>query len=206
MGFYSRYIEPALVSLACQTPPITHMREAVVPHAHGRILEVGFGSGLNLRHYAPTRVEHLFALEPNEGMRRRARRRVDRTPFPIEFLDLPGEEIPLDDASVDSVLITFTMCTIPDVEKAIGGMRRVLKPGGRLYFCEHGRAPDPRVAKWQDRLNPLWGRVAGGCNLNRKIDALIAGGGFDFDELSRDYVKGAPKFAGFMYWGAAHAR
>ncbi len=205
MNFYQRYIEPTIVSFACSMKPIRRQREKIVPRAHGDVLEIGFGSGLNLPHYDASRVTRLYALEPSQGMRERAKARVAASPLTIDFLDLPGESVPLDSASVDSVLITYTMCTIPDVAKALREVRRVLKPGGEMFFCEHGRAPDAGVRKWQDRLNGVWGAIGGGCNLNRDIPALIRAGGFRVDELEEMYLPQSPKFAAYNYWGAARA-
>lgn len=205
MNFYQRHIEPALVSFACSQKPIARQREKIVPRAHGVVLEVGFGAGHNLPFYAPEKVDKLYALEPSEGMRRRAATRLAETPLEIELLDLPGEKIPLDAAGVDCILITYTLCTIPDVAAALGEMRRVLKPGGEMYFCEHGRAPDPGVARWQNRLNGVWGAIGGGCNLNRDIPGLLRGGGFSITGLEEMYLPGTPKFAGYNYWGTATA-
>ena len=205
MSFYQRHIEPGLVSFACGLKPIARQRAKIVPRAHGVVLEVGFGAGHNLPFYAPERVEKLYALEPSEGMRRRARGRLAKTPLDVEILDLPGEKIPLAGESVDSVLITYTLCTIPDVAAALGEMRRVLKPGGEMFFCEHGRAPDPGVARWQDRLNGVWGAVAGGCNLNRDVPGLLRESGFAISGLEEMYLPGTPKFAGYNYWGTAVA-
>lgn len=203
MNFYQRHIEPALVNLACSTKPIRKQREKIVPRAHGTVLEVGFGSGHNLPFYAADKVTRLYALEPSMEMRARAEKRLRQSPLDVEMLDLPGEQIPIADGSVDSILITYTMCTIPDVAKAVGEMRRVLKPGGEMFFCEHGLAPDAGVAKWQNRLNGVWGALGGGCNLNRDIPALIRAGGFTIDGLEEMYLPGAPKFASYNYWGAA---
>ena len=205
MNFYQRHIEPAVVSFACGLKPIARQREKVVPKAAGVVLEIGFGSGLNLPYYDAGRVERLYALEPSTEMRKRADKRVAASPLSIEFLDLPGEKIPLENASADCVLITYTMCTIPDVAAALEEMRRVLKPGGEMIFCEHGRAPDPGVAKWQDRLNGVWGAVAGGCNLNRDIPGLVRAAGFEIDAMEEMYLPGTPKFAGYNYWGSARA-
>lgn len=205
MNFYQRTIEPALVSFACGLKPIRKQREKIVPRAHGVVLEVGFGSGLNLPFYDPARVKKLFALEPCEGMRRRAAGRLASTPLDVELLDLPGERVPLGAESVDSIIITYTMCTIPDVAAALAEIRRVLKPGGEMFFCEHGRAPDPGVARWQDRLNGAWGALAGGCNLNRDIPALIRNGGFEISGLEEMYLPKTPKIAGYNYWGEAKA-
>lgn len=205
MGFYSDHIEPALVSFACSMPAISKERSQIVPEAEGVVLEVGFGSGYNSPFYDRSKITHLFALEPSAAMRKKAHRRIGALPFPVDWLDLKAEEIPLDQASVDTVLVTYTLCTIPDVGSALAGMKRVLKPGGKLVFLEHGAAPDPGVRKWQDRLNPLWGRLAGGCNLNRDPLGLVRSAGFEIARSDAHYAKGAPKFAGFMYRGVAIA-
>ncbi|MEZ5895255.1 MAG: class I SAM-dependent methyltransferase [Parvularculaceae bacterium] len=203
MGFYGEHIEPALVSFACGLKPIARQREKITPRAHGEVLEVGFGAGLNLPYYDAGKVTKLYALEPSAAMRKRAAGRLAQSPLPVELLDLPGEEIPLADQSVDCILVTYTMCTIPDVAAALGEMRRVMRPGAQMYFCEHGRAPDPAVVKWQNRLNGVWGRLGGGCNLNRDIPAILAAAGFALDGVEEMYLPGTPKFAGYHYWGAA---
>ena len=205
MGLYGRCIEPALVSLACSARPIARQRRKIVPQAEGRVLEVGFGSGLNLPYYDPEKVSSLVALEPSEGMRRRAAPRLAETPLNVELIGLRGEEIPLADDSIDTVLVTYTLCTIPDAAAALAQMRRVLKPGGRMLFSEHGLAPDASVARWQARLNGVWGAIGGGCNLNRDIAALIRAAGFAFDDLQTGYLPKTPRFAGYNYWGCAHA-
>jgi ubiquinone/menaquinone biosynthesis C-methylase UbiE len=148
----------------------------------------------------------VIGLDPAEEMLSYAKRKSGSLPFTVEYLTLEGESIPLEKESVDTVLVTYTLCTIPDANAALEGMRRVLKPGGRLIFCEHGKAPDEAVRRWQDRLNPLWGRIGGGCNLNRDIPALIEAGGFAIDDLQTMYLPGAPRFAGFNYWGTARPR
>ncbi|REK27344.1 MAG: SAM-dependent methyltransferase [Planctomycetota bacterium] len=203
MGFYARHIEPRLVSCLCGMNVISEQRRNVTPLAGGRVLEVGFGSGLNLPHYDAEKIDHLWALEPSETMRSLAAKRMAAAPFPIELLDLPGEEIPLDDDSADTVVITYTMCTIPDAAAALAGIRRVLKPGGRMLFCEHGRAPDEGVARWQDRLDRMWGRLAGGCHLNRDIAGLILDAGFEIDRIETGYLRRTPRLLGFNYWGVA---
>lgn len=203
MGFYANHIEPTLVSCICGLPMISKERASIVPEAHGRVLEIGFGSGHNAPHYDHAKISHLYALEPSAAWRRLGQKRVDELPFSVEWLDLPGEEIPLDDESVDTVLVTFALCTIPDVEKALAGMRRVLKPGGKLVFLEHGAAPDAGVAKWQNRLNGAWGKLAGGCRLNRKPDSLVDRAGFRIDKIERHYAPIMPKIAGFVTAGVA---
>jgi SAM-dependent methyltransferase len=206
MGFYERYILPRLINLSCGAKPIRAQRQKVVPLAAGRVLEVGIGSGLNLPYYDPGKVERVIGLDPAEAMLSYARRRSAELPFEVEYLALEGERIPLARHAVDTVLVTYALCTIPDAGGALENMRAVLKPGGRLIFCEHGRAPDAAVRRWQDRLNPLWGRIGGGCNLNRDIPALIEGAGFRLDALETAYLPRTPRFAGFNYWGTAVPR
>ncbi len=145
----------------------------------------------------------VFGLEPAPEMVARARPVAEQMPFPVEFIDLPGEEIPLEDNSIDTVLLTYTLCTIPGVEKALAGMRRVLKPGGQLLFCEHGKAPDAAIEKWQNRLNGVWGHIAGGCNINRDVPALLTAGGFKIDRMESMYLPSTPRVLGFNYWGNA---
>jgi SAM-dependent methyltransferase len=173
----------------------------MIPQAVGRVLEIGFGSGLNLPFYG-AHVEHLFALEPSPDLRRIAGRRIGGAPFAIELLDRSAEHIPLERASVDTIVTTWTLCTIPDAARALAEMKRVLTPAGTLLFVEHGLAPDARVQGWQHRLNPLWNRIGGGCNLNRKIDEIIAGSGFRLSELRMEYVRGLKPLS-FTYSGRA---
>ena len=203
MGMYDTYVLPHILNLACGSKPIRKQREKVVPHCEGRVLEIGMGTGLNLGYYDPAKVDMVFGLEPAPQMLKRAKPLADNAPFPVEFIDLPGEEIPLDDNAVDTVLLTYTLCTIPDTLKAMQGMRRVLKPGGKLLFSEHGRAPDAAVQKWQDRINGTWSKIAGGCNMNRKIPELIEAGGFKITDIDTMYVPSTPRVLGFTYWGAA---
>jgi ubiquinone/menaquinone biosynthesis C-methylase UbiE len=203
MGFYDRHILPFLLNAAMSAKPISYQRRKVVPRAEGRVLEIGFGAGHNLPFYDRAKVTHLWALEPSKEMRARAQLRVKESPLKIEFLDLPGEEIPLDDEAADTVLVTYTLCTIPDVMKALAGMRRVLKASGRLIFCEHGEAPDENVRKWQRRITPVWKRIGGGCHVGRAIPKLIHDGGFRVQDMDTMYLPGTPRFAGFNYWGSA---
>ncbi|MFC0324232.1 class I SAM-dependent methyltransferase [Halomonas organivorans] len=206
MFCYEQYVLPHLLHLACGNKVVDRQRAAVVPQARGRVLEVGMGSGLNLPHYDPDRVELVWGLEPSEGMRRKARHHVAGAPFEVRWLNLPGEEIPLEDNSADTVVLTYTLCTIPDWHRALEQMRRVLKPSGQLLFCEHGIAPDEGVRRWQDRVNPLWGKVAGGCHLNRTIPELIEHAGFAILQMETGYLPKVPRFAGFNFWGAAAPR
>jgi ubiquinone/menaquinone biosynthesis C-methylase UbiE len=203
MGFYDRHILPRFLNAAMSAKPITYQRKKVVPRAAGRVLEIGFGAGHNLPFYDAGKVSHLWALEPSKEMRARAAERVAASALAIEFLDLPGEQIPLEGESADTVLVTYTLCTIPDVLKALGEMRRVMKTNGRLIFCEHGEAPDDSVKRWQNRLTPVWKAIGGGCHLGRSIPALIRGGGFKIEKLETMYLPSTPRFAGFNYWGDA---
>lgn len=203
MGFYERQILPRLINCACGTRPMTKQREKVVPLASGVVLEIGIGTGRNLPFYDPARVQRLIGLDPSEQSWKLAADRAAHVDFDVEFVGLPGEQIPLEDASVDTVLVTYSLCTIPDPITALHGMARVLRPGGSLIFCEHGRAPDASVRAWQDRINPWWGKLLGGCHLNRDIPAILSDGGFRIGEMDSMYLPGTPKFAGFNVWGRA---
>lgn len=203
MSLYDKHVLPKFINLACGTKPISYQRKKVVPEASGRVLEIGIGPGLNLPYYNGDKVDMVFGLEPSADMRKLAAKRVSQVPFKVEFIDLPGEEIPLDDKSVDTVLLTYTLCTIPDALSALKQMRRVLKPGGKLLFCEHGAAPDKSVRKWQARINPVWKPIAGGCNLNRKIPELLEQGNFNIKSMQTAYIPGTPKIAAYNYWGEA---
>ena len=205
MSFYAERVLPHLIHLACSTGPQLKQREKIVHLAQGDVLEIGMGSGLNLPYYDPGKVRKIFGLEPSAGMRRKARPMVEAADIEVEFIDLPGEEIPLEADSVDTVLVTYTLCTIPDAATALEGMRRVLKPGGQLIFCEHGVAPDESVRRWQHRLNGPWSRVAGGCNMNRDIIGLIEAGGFELTMDERMYIPG-PRILNYNFWGTARRR
>lgn len=204
MTFYEDRVLPHLIDFACSAKPNRKQREKVVPLAEGDVLEIGFGSGLNLPFFDSRKVRKVWGLEPSDGMRRKAQAMLDASDLDVEFIDLPGENIPLETNSVDTVLVTYTLCTIADAVTALEGMRRVLKPGGSLLFCEHGIAPDARVRRWQHRLNPAWSRVAGGCNMNRDIPNLIAEAGFEVTVDERMYVPGL-KMLCYNYWGRARA-
>jgi SAM-dependent methyltransferase len=203
MGLYDKYFLPKFLDVACGSKPILKQREKVVPHCTGRVLEVGMGSGLNLPYYNPSKIDIVFGLEPAPAMVALAKPKADAVPFPVEFIDLPGEEIPLEDNSIDTVLLTYTLCTIPGAEAALAGMRRVLKPGGKLLFCEHGRAPDAAIEKWQNRINGAWRHIAGGCNVNRDIPGLIKASGFNITDMDSMYLPSTPRVLGFNYWGSA---
>ncbi|KPK16498.1 MAG: phospholipid methyltransferase [Myxococcales bacterium SG8_38] len=204
MDVYNRYILPWVTNLACSSRPNMKQREKVIPLAEGEVLEVGLGSGLNLPYYDTSKVSKVWGLEPSEGMRRLAHKRVRQSQLELEMLHLRGEEIPLESSTIDTVVVTYTLCSIPDAERALRGMRRVLRPGGRLLFCEHGLAPDEPVRKWQHRINPGWRLLSGGCNVNRDIPGLLESSGFRIVVDERMYIPGA-KFLSYNYWGTAVA-
>lgn len=201
MPFYTDRFLPHLVHWVLRGGTFRQLRQECVRGLSGTVLEVGFGSGLNLPWY-PREVTRLWFLEPSPEARRMAREAIAAAPFPVEPIGDTAESIPLADASVDAVVSTWTLCTIPDVETALREMRRVLRPGGQFRFVEHGRSPEPRVARWQDRLTPLQKRLAGGCHLNRPIDRLIEEAGFRLDRIDRFYVRG-PKVGTYQYAGVA---
>lgn len=200
---YDRFVLPRFLDLACATKPVREQREQVVPKAHGRVLEIGMGSGRNLAHYDRGRVDALIGLDPSRELRRMAERRSRKLGIDVQWLPLEAERIPLDTASVDSVVITYTLCTIADTAAALSEMRRVLKPGGDLYFNEHGHAPDAAVARLQDRVTPYWSKIAGGCRLNRDIPALFRAAHFELLELEAGYVPHTPRLLGYTYRGRA---
>jgi len=204
MNWYERHLLPHLIDIACGMPAVRRQRLRVVPNAHGRVLEIGIGTGLNMPYYEPERIESLVGVEPSQRMHRLALRRSKAAGLEVRLVGLSAEKLPLADASFDSVVSTFTLCTIPDPVAALKEIRRVLAPGGRLLFAEHGRAPEASVRKWQQRLQPLWIPLAGGCHLDRDIPALLREAGFVPKVQSR-YLPG-PKFLSYHYWGEAVAR
>lgn len=204
MGFYDRHILPHLINRGCGLEVMTDQRRRVVPRAAGKVLEIGVGSGLNLAHYDARKVSSVVGIDPSEELLALAEPRAASAPFPVRLLAEGAEHTSLPAQSFDSVVVTFTLCTIPDIEAALSEMRRLVKPDGRLYFSEHGRATDASVSRWQDRLNPLWNKIAGGCNLNRDIGKSIAQAGFRIEEIDTGYIPGVPlKVAGFQYHGVA---
>lgn len=202
MSFYSTHILPKLTHWVCSQQSIESLRKKMVPLAGGKILEIGMGSGLNLPFYDPSKVKHLYGLEPSDTLRKMAEKNAERLPFPVGFISLPGEEIPLETGSMDTVLVTYTLCTIPDIHRALGQMHRVLKPGGKLIFCDHGLAPDAGIRKWQERINPVWNRISGGCCLNRPISDLILHNGFVIQDIKARY-QSPVKIASYTYRGIA---
>lgn len=204
MGFYERYILPCCLDKACGIGPITKQREKVVPMATGTVLEIGIGSGLNLSHYNPDKVSKIIGVDPDDHIWKRSAKNRAACAIPVERIGLSGEEIPLDDNFADSVVVTYSLCTIPDPVKALQEMRRILKPGGMILFSEHGKAPDAGVARWQGRIDPVWKRLAGGCHSGRDIPAFFKMAGLRFERLDQMYIPG-PRVLSYNYWGAAKA-
>jgi ubiquinone/menaquinone biosynthesis C-methylase UbiE len=203
MPFYSDRIYPHLVDRLGDPPPIQTVRRQIIPLAQGTVLEIGVGSGANFLHYDPAKVSKLYALEPNPGMIRLAEKQRHRTKLNIEFLDLPGECIPLEAGTVDTVVSTFTLCTIPGIGEAMRGLGRVLRPDGKLIFFELGLSPDPAVRRWQKRLEPMYRWLFQGLHLTRDIPALIKQGGFRIEQLEAAYIAEFPKSPSYCWWGTA---
>ena len=203
MSFYDKYILPKVLNCTCASKPINYQRDKIVPLAKGAVLDVGIGSGLNIPFYNKTKIKQLYGLDPSKELLDIAKSVAKEKKLEIEFLECGAESIPLPDKSIDNVLITYTMCTIPDVAISNSEIMRILKDDGKLLFCEHGLAPDKNIAKWQKRINPLWSKIAGGCNLNKDIPNLISSSGFKILNMEEMYLPGTPKFAGYNYWGVA---
>ena len=206
MSLYDKYVLPKFLNCACASKPILRQRQKVVPLAEGKVLEIGIGSGLNLPFYEKSKIDEVWGLDPSEELSAMARIVADQESIEVNFISSGAEEIPLPDNHFDSVLITYTMCTIPEVLRANQEIRRVLREDGKMIFCEHGEAPDANIRKWQKRINPFWGKIAGGCNINRKIPSLIQDSGFDIVEMEEMYLPNTPKIAGYNYWGFALAK
>jgi len=201
MGFYNNAILPWLCHFAMRNPKLVPYRQRIVGGAHGRVLEIGIGSGLNLPLYGP-QVDEVLGLEPAPRLVEMSRSTARNAAVPVRLIEGSAEAIPVDDQSIDTVVTTWTLCTIPDAERALRDMRRVLKENGRLLFVEHGLAPDRSVRWWQDRLTPAWQCISGGCHLNRPIRNMIEGAGFRLDRIETGYMPG-PKPMTFMYEGSA---
>jgi ubiquinone/menaquinone biosynthesis C-methylase UbiE len=203
MSFYRDYIYPRLVDTLGDPPPIKKIREQLIPLAQGKVLEIGAGSGVNFPYYDPVRVSKLYALEPNPGMIRLAERQQHRTKLDIEFLDLPGERIPLEDETVDTAVSTFTLGTIPDIMEAMQGIARVLKSKGVLIFFELGLSPDREVQHWQRNLEPICHGLFQGLHLTRDIPSILVQEGFQFNQIEAGYLSKFPKSLSYCWWGIA---
>jgi len=203
VSIYEKYVLPRLIDLSMRNKAVMLERARFVPLASGKVLEVGIGSGLNFQFYG-AKVEKLHGLDPSLELQKMARRRAKTAPFPVEFVESSAESIPMEDHSFDTVVTTWTLCTIPNPVKALKEIKRVLKPDGQLIFVEHGRSPDSRVLAWQNWLNPLWNRIGGGRNLNRKIDDMVVEAGFRITQIERTYSKGPKPFT-YLYKGFARS-
>jgi len=204
VGFYGDNVLPRFIDLALGTKAFDEIRSRVASNLDGEVLEVGFGSGRNVPHY-PTDVKRVRAVDPATVGRKLAAGRVGASAVPVEYVGLDGQNLPLEDESVDHVLVTWTLCTIPDVSAAVGEVSRVLRPGGSLHFVEHGRSPRPRVAQWQDRLTPIWRKAFGGCHLNRSISDVVTASGLEMARLD-EYTMPGPEIFGYMFEGVATKR
>jgi ubiquinone/menaquinone biosynthesis C-methylase UbiE len=204
MGYYDDRVLPHIINVVMNTKQTRRIRERVCGGLKGEVLEIGFGTGHNLP-YIPDTVTRLLAVEPSARSVELARARIDASPVEVEVIGLDGQRLPVDDASVDAVLCTWSLCTIPDAIAAVSEARRVLRRGGQFHFIEHGAAPDTGVRRWQDRLNPIQNRIGGGCNLNRDIAGIVEAGGMTLSQLDRYYSSGEPKAFGSMYEGVATA-
>lgn len=204
-SFYDRHIMPRLIGCACASKPIMKQREKVVPKAAGKVLELGIGGGLNLRFYDPARVESVSGVDPSAELRAVAMRAERPEGLKVEIRKGTAETLPFDSGSFDCVVCTFTLCSVQSPREALAEAKRVLKPGGRLLYCEHGLAPDAGVAKWQGRLEPMWKAIAGGCHLTRPITASVADAGFTVASSEQMYLPGTPRVLGWSEWGEAVA-
>ncbi len=203
MGFYAKHVLPRLIDIAMRNKDTARLRAEWIPHARGEVLEIGIGSGLNLEFYSPE-VQRVYGVDPSAELQQMARKRVGKSPVEVEFLSQSAEEpLPLPNASIDTAVVTWTLCSIPNPSEALQQAKRVLKPTGRLIFVEHGRSSDPSVVVWQDRITPVWKQIGGGCHLSRKIDDIITGAGFQIVELRTNYIPG-PRPMTYTYQGFAH--
>ena len=202
MGFYARHILPCCLDKACSVGPIDKQRSKIIPLAKGRVLEIGIGSGLNLPHYDAAHVSTVIGVDPDAHIWARGQNRRNAANFPIERIGLSGEDIPMESETADTVVVTYSLCTIPDPVKALREMRRILKPGGNILFSEHGKAPDAAIHKWQKRIDPIWGKLAGGCHSGRDIPDIFRQADLEFETLEEMYIPG-PKVLSYNYWGIA---
>jgi ubiquinone/menaquinone biosynthesis C-methylase UbiE len=203
MSLYDKYVLPKFLNCACGSKPVEYQRKKVVPNAEGIVLEIGIGSGLNLPFYDNSKVTQIWGLDPSEELSSMAKETAKNLDIDVKFISGGAEEIPLPDNYFDTALVTYTMCTIPEVIRANIEIKRVLKSTGKLIFCEHGKAPDLNIAKWQSRIDPIWGKLAGGCHLNRDIPSILEDSGYKIIELDQMYLPSTPKVAGYNYWGFA---
>jgi len=202
-NFYERKVLPKLCNYCCGSKPIEKQRKKVVPHAKGVVLEIGMGTGLNLPYYDKNNITNIIGLDPSKESNKFAKELADKNNIDIEFLQSGAEEINLPDQSIDTILITYTLCTIPELRPSLDEIKRVMRKDGKVLFLEHGKSPDKRVRKFQNFLNPVWGKVFGGCNLNRDIPSLLIESGLKINKLNEMYIPKTPKFIGYNFWGEA---
>lgn len=202
-NWYDRHVMPRLVTFACGQKAIEERRRALVPLAEGRVFELGCGGGLNQKLYDGERVSAFAGIDPHGRLLEDARAEARQRGWDADIRQASGENIPFADGSFDTVVCTYTLCSVNDPSKVLAELRRILRPGGRMLFLEHGRAPDAGVAKWQERIEPLWKRLAGGCHLTRQVGASLRGAGFEVEPLGQDYLRGAPRAMSWMEWGVA---
>ena len=202
-SFYDRHIRPRLIACACGAKPITYQRRKVVPKAAGKVLELGIGGGMNLIHYDTAQVASVSGVDPSAELRAIAAMAPRPDGLQVDIQDGTAEALPFADASFDCVVCTFTLCSVASPPAALAEAKRVLRPGGRFLFCEHGLSPDPKVADWQRFIEPLWKRLAGGCHLTRPVAASITAAGFALTDLNTMYLPGTPKSLGWNEWGEA---
>ena len=202
-SMYNKYVVPKLLDVCCSTKPIKYQRNKIVPYAKGEVLEIGIGSGLNLPYYNKSLVKKLHGLDPSEELNEIALKNASEINLDINFIISGAEEIKLPSKSIDTVLITYTLCTIPEFKAALKEIKRVLKDDGIMLFCEHGLAPDKNINKWQNRINPLWGKLFGGCSINRNIPHIIQESGLNIKKLEQMYLPSTPKIVAYNYWGVA---
>ena len=200
---YENYVLPKLLDTCCSTKPINYQRKKIVPNASGTVLEIGIGSGLNIPFYNISKIDKIYGLDPSIQLCKKAIKKAKEINMNIDFLFEGAEEIKLKSNSIDTVVITYTLCSIPNPMDALKEIKRVMRSDGNILFCEHGIAPDIKVSKWQNRINPIWGKLFGGCNINRDIPSIIANSGFKVQNLEQMYLPSTPKIVGYNYWGSA---
>ncbi len=200
---WSKFIQPRLISFACATKPFMIQRIKIVPLAKGTVLEIGIGSGLNIPLYDENHVKKVVGVDPSEDMQALAKDRINESPIDIQLVVADAAKIPLDDQSIDTIVCTYTLCTVSNPEGVLKEMKRILKPGGKFLFSEHGHAPDESVNKFQLRLEPFWKFLADGCHLTRSIPELLRANGMKLDKMETMYLPSTPRFVGFNYWGSA---
>lgn len=200
---YENYVLPKLLDTCCSTKPINYQREKIVPNASGTVLEIGIGSGLNIPFYNISKIDKIYGLDPSIQLCKKAIKKAEEIDINIDFLFEGAEEIKLKSNSIDTVVITYTLCSIPNPMDALKEIKRVIRSDGNILFCEHGIAPDIKVSKWQNRINPIWGKLFGGCNINRDIPSIISNSGFKVQNLEQMYLPSTPKIVGYNYWGSA---